>query len=147
MFSFPTKIKKSWSNHSKCKYRKISFFKKEVGKLDIRGQIYAPVNWTSPPPRRVGPGSGIVREWTLYWTKCLPKGVQLLTTIDPLPRHTVVAITFSCFLHCYFCNNWKLEQIQCNCHTVTIWSSSQISYLSEHFEQDTWQVINWWGVQ
>ena len=53
----------------------------------------------------LGPMSGIVGKWTLYWTKLLPKGMGLLKTIEPPHRQTVVAMTFTCFFHCYFCNN------------------------------------------
>ena len=58
--------------------------------------IETPVNWPTPPPS-LGPGSGIVGEWTLYWTKLLSKEVGLLTTIEPPPRHVGANVgNFTC---------------------------------------------------
>ena len=43
--------------------------------------------WIETPTPHPQVRVGIMGEWTLYWTKLLPKGVELLTTIEPPPGH------------------------------------------------------------
>ena len=69
--------------------------------------LYAPVNWRPPPHSllraRVGDNGGM---------DALLNKIAAQGGVEPPHRHAVDAMTFS----------WKLEQIQCKYHTVTIWT-------------------------